>query len=89
MNDFKNSFSEHPGLNHPLILEPVFQPGEIVYLRALGQCARVGLLRFDGHQVEFFVNWWAEGKRCGEWVYAAELISEIERARERAPRQFT
>lgn len=77
MNDKQINDYERPGLKYPLILEPIFQPGEIVYLRALGHRARVGLLRFDGHQVEFFVNWWAEGKRCGEWVYAAELIGEV------------
>lgn len=56
-----------------LVLEPVFQPTDNVKIVALERWGRVGLIRFDGHQVEFFVNWWDEGKRLGEWLYADEL----------------
>ena len=56
-----------------LILEPVHQPGDEVIIRGLERPGRVSLLRYDGHQVEFFVHWWDEGKRAGEWMYADEL----------------
>lgn len=59
-------------MNH-LILEPIFQPGEKVYILALERYGRVGLIRYDGHQVEFFVNWWDEAKRIGDWLYADEI----------------
>lgn len=56
-----------------LILEPIFQPGDRVKILALERHGRVGLIRYDGRQVEFFVNWWDEGKRQGDWLYADEL----------------
>ena len=57
----------------PLVLEPIYQPGDRVRVLALEREARVGLIRFDGHQVEFFLNWWDGDKRVGDWMYADEL----------------
>lgn len=56
-----------------LILEPVFQPDEIVYIVGLERFGRVGLLRYDGRLVEYFVHWWDEGKRQAEWLHPSEL----------------
>lgn len=62
-------------MSERLILEPIHRPGDTVQILALERPGRVGLIRFDGHQVEFFVSWWDEGKRTGEWLYADELAA--------------
>lgn len=56
-----------------LVLEPLYQPGDTVRILALERDGCVRLIRFDGHQVEFFVNYWEEGKRLGEWLFADEM----------------
>jgi hypothetical protein len=51
-----------------------FEPGQTVTLVALDCPARVSLVRVDqGGLVDYFVTWWADGKRCQEWLSAAEI----------------
>lgn len=56
-----------------LVLEPVYQPGDVVTIKALERVGHVSLIRYDGHVVEFFVVWWDEGKRLSEWLSAYEI----------------
>lgn len=56
-----------------LVLEPTYQPGDYVRIKALERPGRVSLIRYDGQQVEFFVVWWDEGKRQAEWLFGDEL----------------
>jgi hypothetical protein len=51
-----------------------YQPGEQVKLLPLDLPATVALVRFaEGGAVDYFVTWWADGKRCQEWLYASEI----------------
>ena len=60
-------------MGNNLVLQPIFQPGDAVKIVALERPGRVGLIRYDGHRVEFFVNWWDGGQRRGEWLHCDEL----------------
>ena len=53
-----------------------FAPGSVVRVVALERPACVDLVRVDDHgRVDYFVSWWDEGKRCGEWLPRRELAA--------------
>jgi hypothetical protein len=54
-------------------IQPSYSPGDYVTILALERKGRVILIRFDGHQIEYFVGWWDEGKRCSEWLFVDEI----------------
>lgn len=52
-----------------------FTVGQRIIIRALDRPATVRLVRFDGNVTDYFVSWWDEGKRQGEWLQPDELCT--------------
>lgn len=53
-----------------------FAPGSGVTVVALERAGVVELVRVDDHnRLDYFVSWWDEGKRCGEWLPRREIAA--------------
>lgn len=55
------------------VFTATFAPRQAVRIVALERPGRVQLVRTDGHEPEYLVVWWDEGKRCIEWLNQDEL----------------
>lgn len=54
--------------------EAEYTPGQAVTIIALERGGFVDLVRVhEGGVIDYFVEWWDEGKRCEGWLPAREL----------------
>ena len=56
--------------------EAKYQPGQAIKIVALDLAGTVTMVRIDeGGTTDFYVVWWADGKRCAEWLRASEVTT--------------
>lgn len=52
---------------------PDFEVGDPVRIKALHLAGSVRSIRFGGAHWDYYVTWWADGKRFDEWIRADEI----------------
>jgi len=58
----------------PFTFKAKHTPGDAVQIAALGLPGNVTMVRVDeGGNVDYFVVWWGDGKRCSEWLQSREI----------------